>query len=142
MKETFFAVVNPVAGGGRCGRLSGAALERVRDAGIGLEVVRTNRPGEATDLARDAYARGFRNFLVVGGDGTAYEILNGIFPQALADGRPALGFLPLGTGNSFLRDFTSRGPNTRWKLSEAGCDARATSFASATRTVKFSSSIS
>jgi diacylglycerol kinase (ATP) len=40
--------------------------------------------------------------------------LNGLFPQALGAGtdptnRVALGFLPLGTGNSFLRDFTSRG---------------------------------
>ena len=66
-------------------------------------------PGEATELARDAYAQGFRNFLAVGGDGTSYEIVNGLFPKREADGRPTLGFLPLGTGNSFLRDFTTRG---------------------------------
>jgi diacylglycerol kinase family enzyme len=45
----------------------------------------------------------------VGGDGTACEIVNGIFPEAAAGERTALGFLPLGTGNSFLRDFTDRG---------------------------------
>ncbi len=50
-----------------------------------------------------------RNFLAVGGDGTAFEIVNGLFPEALSDERPALGFLPLGTGNSFLQDFTERG---------------------------------
>lgn len=105
----FLAIVNPAAGGGRCGRLADAALERVRRAGIDLEIARTTRPGEAIELARNAYAEGFRNFLAVGGDGTAYEIVNGLFPQAQAQGRPALGFLPLGTGNSFLRDFTSRG---------------------------------
>ena len=42
-------------------------------------------------------------------DGTSYEIVNGLFPEAETQGRPALGFLPLGTGNSFLRDFTARG---------------------------------
>ena len=52
-----------------------------------------------------AYAQGYRNFLAVGGDGTSYEIVNGLFPESRADERPALGFLPLGTGNSFLRDF-------------------------------------
>ena len=52
---------------------------------------------------------GMRNFLAVGGDGTSYEIVNGLFPEAPTEGRPALGFLPLGTGNSFLRDFTTRG---------------------------------
>ena len=67
------------------------------------------RAGQATDLARGAYERGFRNFLAVGGDGTSYEIVNGLFPEALTNGRPTLGFLPLGTGNSFLRDFTTRG---------------------------------
>jgi diacylglycerol kinase family enzyme len=47
-----------------------------------------------------------RNFIAVGGDGTSYEIVNGLFPQATGGERPTLGFLPLGTGNSFLRDFS------------------------------------
>jgi diacylglycerol kinase (ATP) len=108
-KERFFAIVNPAAGGGRCGRLAPAALARVRQADIELEVVQTTKPGEATVLARAAYATGHRNFLAVGGDGTAFEIVNGLFPEAQTQGRPVLGFLPLGTGNSFLRDFTTRG---------------------------------
>jgi diacylglycerol kinase (ATP) len=107
--ERFLAVVNPAAGGGRCGRLAPAALGRVRQAGIDLEVAETSQPREAVDLVRGAYAAGFRNFLSVGGDGTAFEILNGLFPEAQTQGRPALAFLPLGTGNSFLRDFTTRG---------------------------------
>ena len=109
MTPRFFAVVNPAAGGGRCGELADAALDRVRRAGLDLEIARTSRPREATELVRAAYGQGFRNFLAVGGDGTSYEILNGLFPEAVSGGRPTLGFLPLGTGNSFLKDFTSRG---------------------------------
>jgi diacylglycerol kinase (ATP) len=105
----FFAIVNPAAGGGRCGKLAAAALDRVRKTGIDLEIIQTRRAGEGTALAREAYAQGFRNFLAVGGDGTSYEIVNGVFPEAETQGRPSLGFLPLGTGNSFLRDFTKRG---------------------------------
>jgi diacylglycerol kinase family enzyme len=59
-------------------------------------------------LVRDAYAQGYRKFIAVGGDGTSYEIVNGIFP-ADKDDRATLAFLPLGTGNSFLRDFSDRG---------------------------------
>ena len=110
VSERFLAIVNPAAGGGRCGQLADSVLERVRcDAGIELEIVRTASAGEAIGIVRKAYGAGLRNFLAVGGDGTAYEIVNGLFPEALRGERPALGFLPLGTGNSFLKDFTSRG---------------------------------
>ncbi len=108
MSDAFLAIVNPAAGGGRCGRGAKAALEKLRTAGVELQVAETSGPGDATRLARSAYARGQRRFIAVGGDGTAYEIVNGLFPEAEA-GKPVLGFLPLGTGNSFLRDFTSNG---------------------------------
>ena len=107
------AIVNPAAGGWRCGKLAHGALERVRQTlhanGTALEIAETSRAGEATELARAAYRRGIRNFLAVGGDGTSYEIVNGVFPESLESGRVTLGFLPLGTGNSFLRDFTTQG---------------------------------
>lgn len=106
------AIVNPAAGGGRCGRLAPEALAALEAAGVRLRVVETHAPGDATRLARAAYAEGVRHFIAVGGDGTGFEIVNGLFPEALAaapDARPTLGFLPLGTGNSFLRDFTSDG---------------------------------
>ena len=109
MSTRFFAIVNPAAGGGRCGKLAAAALDRVRATGVELTIEQTTRVGEGTLLARDAYKRGFRDFLAVGGDGTAFEIVNGIFPESTAQGRVMLGFLPLGTGNSFLRDFTVEG---------------------------------
>ena len=105
----FLAIVNPAAGGGRCGKLAPATIERVRELGIAVRVAETSRAGEATEVARRGYAEGTRNFFAVGGDGTSYEIINGLFPEALTGGRPTLGFLPLGTGNSFLRDFTTDG---------------------------------
>jgi diacylglycerol kinase (ATP) len=104
VSERFLAVVNPAAGGGRCGRLAGPALDRLRSQGIALDVAETRSPGQATALVREAHARGCRRFLAVGGDGTAFEIVNGIFPGDAGD-RSAIAFLPLGTGNSFLKDF-------------------------------------
>jgi YegS/Rv2252/BmrU family lipid kinase len=109
VNDSYFTIVNPAAGGGRCGKLADAALDRLRSSGLTLEVHTTRSPGEATVFAHRAYTEGFRNFIAVGGDGTGFEIVNGIFPDALSGGRAALGFLPLGTGNSFLRDFTDRG---------------------------------
>ncbi len=109
MNPRFFAIVNPAAGGGRCGRLADSAVDRVRRVGIDVELSRTSRAAEAAELARIAYENGFRNFLAIGGDGTSHEVVNGLFPQTLGGERAALAILPLGTGNSFLKDFTSHG---------------------------------
>ncbi len=105
----YLAVVNPAAGGGRCRKLVSVALERLRAAGLDVDVVETSAPAEAISLTRDAYRKGYRQFIAVGGDGTSYEIINGLFPEAQSAAPPALAFLPLGTGNSFLRDFSDRG---------------------------------
>ncbi|HKW88908.1 MAG TPA: diacylglycerol kinase family protein [Candidatus Acidoferrales bacterium] len=99
--------MNPAAGGGRCGRLAPAALARLRAVGIPIDVAETHATGHATQLAREAFQQGRRHFLIVGGDGTSYEVVNGIFGGGAAreGNRCTLAFLPLGTGNSFLRDF-------------------------------------
>ena len=109
MNDTFLAVVNPAAGGGRGQNLIGPALDRLRTGGIAVELAETDRSGHASQIAADAYARGYRNFIAVGGDGTSYEIVNGLFPLPNSAEPPTLAFLPLGTGNSFLREFTDRG---------------------------------
>ena len=107
--DRFFAIVNPAAGGGRSAKLAGPALGRLREKGLKVDVIASTGPGHAVQLAREAYDQGYRRFLAVGGDGTAHEILNGVFAERSAVQRIALGFLPLGTGNSFLRDFAKDG---------------------------------
>ena len=111
-KDRFLAIVNPAAGGGKSAKLAGPALARLREKGLHLDVIASSGPGHAAQLAREAYAQGYRKFLAVGGDGTAHEILNGVFAGNPNPARIALGFLPLGTGNSFLRDFTDQGADS------------------------------
>jgi YegS/Rv2252/BmrU family lipid kinase len=107
--DRFFSIVNPAAGGGRSAKLAGPALARLREKGLRVDVIASTGPGHAALLAREAYDQGYRRFLAVGGDGTAHEILNGVFAGRTSVERVALGFLPFGTGNSFLRDFTKDG---------------------------------
>ncbi len=107
--DRFFAIVNPAAGGGRSAKLAGPALALLREKRLKVDVIASTGPGHAVQLAREAYDQGYRRFLAVGGDGTAHEILNGVFAGRAFAARVALGFLPLGTGNSFLRDFSKNG---------------------------------
>ncbi len=96
-------VINPAAGGGSCGRKVDGWIDRLRTAGVDVEAHRTRRPGDAVEIAEQLAHNGVDAVIAVGGDGTLHEVANGLMQF---DGpRPALGVLPLGTGNSFARDF-------------------------------------
>jgi len=110
VKETFLAIVNPAAGGGRAAKLASQALARLKEKGLRVDVIASTSAGHAIQLAAEAYSQGYRRFLAVGGDGTAHEVINGAFHGGGSAERIAVGFLPMGRGNSFLRDFTKEDP--------------------------------
>jgi diacylglycerol kinase (ATP) len=118
--DKFLAIVNPAAGGGRSAKLAGTELRRLKAKGLRVDAIASMAPGHAVQLAREAYDQGYRRFLAVGGDGTAHEIINGIFSREGQTDRVELGFLPLGTGNSFLRDFTDKGAESSVEALLAG----------------------
>jgi diacylglycerol kinase (ATP) len=64
--------------------------------------VLSRRPGELQELARDAVAGGGRLLVVVGGDGTVHEVVNGVL-AAEAREEVELAVLPRGTGKDFVR---------------------------------------
>jgi diacylglycerol kinase (ATP) len=98
-------IVNPAAGGGRARTLIPGVVARLRAAGYTPIVHETTGPGDATQIAARLAAEGCAKIACAGGDGTSFEVLNGLFPRAPDAPRPALLAIPLGTGNSFLRDF-------------------------------------
>ncbi len=106
--ERYLAIVNPAAASGRCSKRAPAAVERLRAGGLEVEVRHTEGPRDATRIGRQGFAEGYRSFIVVGGDGSAGEVVNGIVPPAIGSGETVrLGFLPLGTGNAFVRSFAT-----------------------------------
>ncbi len=104
MNAGFYAIVNQAAGGGRAARRAPEALSALERSGVSLEVAFTEAPKHASVLAREAALAGRRRFLSVGGDGTASEVVNGLISAGVA-AECELAMLPVGTGNSFLRDF-------------------------------------
>jgi diacylglycerol kinase (ATP) len=100
----YYAIVNRAAGGGRCKKLAPDVLSELQGRGVALEVVYTEAPKHGAELARAAAKNGARRFLSVGGDGTASEVVNGLLAAGVSSDCE-LAMLPLGTGNSFLRDF-------------------------------------
>jgi YegS/Rv2252/BmrU family lipid kinase len=99
-------VVNPRAGGGRGRSLLPDVLAALKPAFPIIELRVSEYPGHAVEIGRQAGRDGYGRILTLGGDGTPFEVVNGLY----ADGRPGrmieLGMIPAGTGNSFLRDFS------------------------------------
>ncbi len=92
-------IVNPVAGRGRAEKLIPTLKTLLHQTGLDFELIRTERPWHAAEIAREA-AQNVDVVVTASGDGTANEALNGLM-QAKAAGKPApaLGILSIGTGN-------------------------------------------
>jgi diacylglycerol kinase (ATP) len=98
-------VVNPVAGHGR-GAKCFRRVEPLLHAKIpGLEIRFSNYPGHAVEIGRRAAGEEFDRLLCLGGDGTPFEVINGLYAGGRPEKLPEIGMIPAGTGNSFLRDF-------------------------------------
>lgn len=99
-------LLNPVAGKGKGRSHFDWNRRRLGQGMENLEARVSEYPGHLTAICREAVAGGFRRIVSVGGDGTPFEVINGLY----AEGRPAqeieLGMIPAGTGNSFIRDFS------------------------------------
>jgi YegS/Rv2252/BmrU family lipid kinase len=98
-------VLNPHAGKGRGQRLFPAVRALLEPRFPGMAVRVSERAGQALDFGREARAGGYGRILCVGGDGTPFEVVNGLYADGRPQRPPELGLIPAGTGNSFLRDF-------------------------------------
>ena len=97
-------IANPRARGLAAGkRLDGAVRAVAAESGLDARLVWTQRPGEAGDLAREAWADGVDLIFACGGDGTLNEVLNGL-DGVPAEAGPAVGIVPGGTANVWARE--------------------------------------
>jgi len=99
-------IANPRSGRGKLEAALPQVERILRDQGLAYRIVRTTRPGHATQAARDALLAGERYLVAAGGDGTVHEVVNGM----IEDGRPlaadaVLGVVAAGSGCDFVRSF-------------------------------------
>ena len=97
-KKTLF-IINPNANMGQAWRQA-ADLRPIMEEYGGADWAGSVYPTHAIELAKKAVEDGYELVIAGGGDGTVHEVVNAImeFPK---EKRPALGVLPLGSGNDF-----------------------------------------
>ncbi len=102
----WFVLVNPNAGKRKGEKDWHEIAAQLATAGIKYKYVFTEHRGHAVLLTREYIENGYRNIIVVGGDGTLNEVVNGIFMQdKIATNEITLAMIPVGTGNDWCRMF-------------------------------------
>jgi diacylglycerol kinase (ATP) len=91
-------IVNPISGRGAGKKSIPAIRQHLESRGLTYELIQTERPGHAIELAKSAAEAGYEVVIGVGGDGTANEIINGLMQAGI---KPAMGMLAVGRGNDF-----------------------------------------
>ena len=100
----WFVVVNPISGKGKGLDDFPLISKLLRDNGIRCEAVFTEHKHHATQLTVSAITEGYRNIIVIGGDGTLHEVVNGLFIQKCVEpSEVTVAVIAVGTGNDWIR---------------------------------------
>jgi len=76
--DKYKIIVNPTAGRGRGEQVIPQVERMLSEYNFDFDLVRTERPWHAAELAQEAATAGYDVVVAVGGDGTANEVLNGL----------------------------------------------------------------
>lgn len=97
-------IVNPESNQGRTRKRWGEIRDALRSFLKDFKYDFTEKPFQATDLARQAIKSGTELVIGVGGDGTMNEIANGFFEdRRIINPETSLGIVPSGTGCDLTR---------------------------------------
>jgi YegS/Rv2252/BmrU family lipid kinase len=100
----WFVVINPVAGSGKGLDDYPLISKLLRDNSIRCEAVFTEHKCHATELTVSAVEKGYRNIIVIGGDGTLHEVVNGLYIQkVVSPSEITVAVIAVGSGNDWIR---------------------------------------
>ena len=107
--KKYYLLVNP-AGGTKKGM---KILEMVKPifekSEVHLDILQTEYAGHANELANTLDLSGYNGLCAIGGDGTLFEMVNGMLKRKDNQNFP-LGLITGGTGNAFMHDLNCLDP--------------------------------
>ena len=108
-ENTWLVVVNPNAGKKKGEKDWPVISSLLTEAGFEYISLFTAHRGHAMDMTERHIMAGFKKILVVGGDGTLNEVVNGIFRQSRFETTDiTVGMIMVGTGNDWGRMYNLR----------------------------------
>ena len=104
MIKRWAIIINPKAGKKKYRKQRLYLFLTLRRAGITFDYKVTRFAGHATKIAKMFAEKNYQNFMVLGGDGTMSEVINGIFSSNIKDtSNLKIALIPRGTGNDWAR---------------------------------------
>ncbi|MDF1667195.1 MAG: YegS/Rv2252/BmrU family lipid kinase [Planctomycetota bacterium] len=96
-------LVNPMAGAGLGAKAGERVLRELETAGIHATEFRSTAKGDVLTQSRAIVRDNFEVVVSVGGDGTLHEVVNGLLTSPEDSKLPAIGMIPVGTGNDYIK---------------------------------------
>ena len=103
----WFIIVNPTSGNGTSKKLWPQISERLKKEGIEFEHHFTEFHKHSVYLVQIAVSLRIKTIVVIGGDGTFHNVVNGVMKQdVVASHQITLGIIPVGTGNDWVKTYS------------------------------------
>lgn len=104
MNKEWIAIINPRSGGGMSDEKWDAIQQRLLKEGFDIQFCFTEKDKSNILKTKNLIESGFKHLIVLGGDGTVNEVVNGIMLQTRIPSHEVhLGIIPIGTGNDWIR---------------------------------------
>jgi len=91
-------IINPYSGRKKYSELEEIISQSCKDASVECSIIKTERAGHATEIAKEAADQNFDRVFAVGGDGTVNEVARGLIHTNVT-----MGIIPVGSGNGLAR---------------------------------------
>jgi len=109
MNKSVTFIINPASGFGKTKKMVKSLIKEIRSQKSDAKILLTQHALHAISLTKTAIKNGAERIVVIGGDGTLNEVVNGFFDQHgnLHSKDASLSVVPSGTGSDFCRSINS-----------------------------------
>ncbi|NVK09544.1 MAG: diacylglycerol kinase family lipid kinase [Tenacibaculum sp.] len=106
MNNSWFVIVNPVAGNGKFNKYWSDIQQELKFNNITYEYAKTEYSNHEKLIVQQAINKGYKKIISVGGDGTLHHVVNGIMSQDSINSKEiTVAVIPLGTGNDWIKTY-------------------------------------
>ena len=106
MNESILIIYNPISGTKSSEGMISKLIDFYKSNNINYYLLKTEYQNHAQVFCKNNNLKKYKDIIVCGGDGTFNEVINGLMLNG-SSVLPRLGFLPGGTGNSFMHDLNA-----------------------------------